>query len=144
MGMELDWTEENQWIGPPTLWEANSGEGWIQKWSHFQPDSLFSPLPDAKVVRKKQDCSLLFLYPVFWWAQMVLVLYLGPALWLWVIPIHYSYQWYEMNRLKQNCWVAVSPTQMWRQPHSVLLPDADTMAWYFHTLSNTMGTMAGN
>ena len=135
MGMELDWIEEYQWIGPPRLWEANSGKGWIQKWSHFQLDSLFSPRPYTKVMGKKQDGSLLFLYPTFWWVQKVLVLYSGPALWLWVIPIHYSYQWYEMN---QNCWVAVSPTKMWRQPHTVLLPGSDAMAWYLNIFSNTM------
>ena len=104
MGMELDWIEEYQWVDPPRLWEANSGKGWIQKWSHFQPDSLFSPRPYTKVMGKKQDGSLLFLYPTFWWAQMVLVLYSGPALWLWVIPIHYSYQWYwNEPKLLSSC-----------------------------------------
>ena len=47
--IELDWIEEYQWVDPPRLWEAI----WIQKWSHFQLDSLFSPRPCTKVMGKK-------------------------------------------------------------------------------------------
>ena len=42
-----------QWVDPPTLWEAVSGEGWIQKWSLFQLQWLFSPRPGAKTIGKK-------------------------------------------------------------------------------------------
>ena len=79
--IELDWIEEYQWVDPPRIWEAVSGEGWIQKCSHFQLDSLFSPRPCTKVMGKKQDGSPLFLYPAFWLAQMNLLLYSDPALW---------------------------------------------------------------
>ena len=51
--IELDWIEEYQWVDPPRLWEAISGEGCIQKWSHFQLDSLFSPRPCTKVMGRK-------------------------------------------------------------------------------------------
>ena len=51
--IELDWIEEYQWVDPPRLWEAVSGEGCIQMWSHFQLDSLFSPRPCTKVMGKK-------------------------------------------------------------------------------------------
>ena len=79
--IELYWIDEYHWVDPPRLWEAVSGKGWIKKWSHFQLDSLFSPSPCTKVMGKKQDGSLLFLYPAFWLAQADLLLYSGPALW---------------------------------------------------------------
>ena len=75
--IELDWIEEHQWIDPRRLWEAVSREGWIQKWSHFRLDSLFSPRPCTVTMGKKQDAS-----SYFWLAKMVLPFYSGPALWL--------------------------------------------------------------
>ena len=51
--IELDWIEEYQWVNLPRLWEAVSGEDWIQKWSHFQLDLLFSPRPCTKSMGKK-------------------------------------------------------------------------------------------
>ena len=78
----LDWIEEYQLINLSRLWEAVSGEGWIQKWSHFQLDLLFSPRPCTKVIVKKEDGSHLFLHPAFLLYQMVSLLYYSaPALW---------------------------------------------------------------
>ena len=53
LSIELDWIEEYQWVDPPRLWEAVSGEGCIHMWSHFQLDSSFSPRPCTKVMEKK-------------------------------------------------------------------------------------------
>ena len=50
---ELDWLEAYQRVDPPRLYEVVSGSGWIQKWSHFQLDSLFSPHPCAKAMGGK-------------------------------------------------------------------------------------------
>ena len=51
--IELDWIEEYRWVDPSKLWEAVSDKGFIQKWSHFQLDSLFSPHPCSKVMGKQ-------------------------------------------------------------------------------------------
>ena len=55
--IELDWIEKYQWVDPPRLWEAVSGEGCIQMWSHFQLDSLFSPRPCTKVMGEKSKMA---------------------------------------------------------------------------------------
>ena len=76
--LELDWIEEYQRIDPPRLWEAFSGEGWIQKWS--QLDMLSCPCPCTKVMRKKQDGSLQDVRsPLILWLGLTPLL--GIALW---------------------------------------------------------------
>ena len=78
----LDWIEEYQLINLSRLWEAVSGEGWIQKLLHFQLDLLFNARPCTKVIVKKEDGSHLFLHPAFLLYQMVSLLYYSaPALW---------------------------------------------------------------
>ena len=51
--IELDWIEEYKWVNPPNLLVAVLGDGLIQKWSHFQLDSLFSPRPCTKEIGKE-------------------------------------------------------------------------------------------
>ena len=48
--IELDWKEEYRLVYPPRLCAAISGKGCNQKWSYFQLDWLFSPLPWTKVM----------------------------------------------------------------------------------------------
>ena len=67
--IELDLLEEYRPIDPPRLWEAVSGEGWIQKWSLFQLDSLFSPHLCTNEMGKKATWQPPILCPAFWLAQ---------------------------------------------------------------------------
>ena len=100
--IQLDWIQEYQWVDPPWLWEAVSGKGWIQKRSHFQLDSLFSPRPCTKVLGKKQDGSLLVLYPAFWLAQMDLLLYSVPLYGLQIRFMCSTMHYFRIPRLTQS------------------------------------------
>ena len=60
--------EEYQWVDPPRLWEAVSGEGWTRKWSLFQLHLLFSPRPCTKAMGKtsKIAASYFCILPSDW------------------------------------------------------------------------------
>ena len=64
--IELDWMVGYQWIDPPRLWESVSTRLTVQ----------------PSLLHKSNNGSLLFLFPALCFAQMVLLLYSSPALWL--------------------------------------------------------------
>ena len=75
--IELDWIEEYQWVNLSRYWKAVSGEGWIQKQSHFtryavQPSPLYkcnkekSKMAESWFWNQPSDwTTTLFLYSSF-------------------------------------------------------------------------------
>ena len=64
--IELDWLGGYQMINPFRLCDVIQGKGWIQKWSPFQLDSLFSPHPCTQSMGKKRHGSLHDVYESLW------------------------------------------------------------------------------